>query len=209
MKNAMQFRGHCQYCGREQAVKNGTMAHHGYTVEHGYFNGPCTGHNYQPIEKVRNDADTLIIGVRREAGDMDARIAALNLGTVKPETIKLGVSMRGKPDTKPFSEGTPYEQQREINRVVFLLERRAKQARDFADQLEVIVNTFHGKPLREVAAAEKPAPIRHGERRALEGGRVAKAVRVEGQRVVWLDNNGKRGWTGTQAWRKLTIIEAA
>lgn len=48
----IQLRGFCQVCGREQAVnqKTGKIAHHGYTVEFGAFEGTCMGAKEQPIQ---------------------------------------------------------------------------------------------------------------------------------------------------------------
>ena len=40
----------CQACGNVQAVVNGKMAKHGYTVEHGFFAGTCPGSDEVPME---------------------------------------------------------------------------------------------------------------------------------------------------------------
>ena len=44
--------GTCQCCGRLQAVrpKTGHIANHGYTTDHGYFNGTCSGSGEKPLE---------------------------------------------------------------------------------------------------------------------------------------------------------------
>lgn len=52
MKTTHTHKGHCQACGRVQAVDttNNLLAKHGYTVDFGYFNGICTGSDRKPLE---------------------------------------------------------------------------------------------------------------------------------------------------------------
>jgi hypothetical protein len=43
--------GTCQICERRQKLPSGFMAKHGYTVEHGYFDGVCPGAGQLPYEQ--------------------------------------------------------------------------------------------------------------------------------------------------------------
>jgi len=43
-------RGTCQWCGRIQKLPNGAISLHGYTVQHGFFNGECRGSFWEPYE---------------------------------------------------------------------------------------------------------------------------------------------------------------
>ena len=47
------YLGHCQACGRLQAihVKTGKIAKHGYTTDYGFFNGTCNGSDHLPMEQ--------------------------------------------------------------------------------------------------------------------------------------------------------------
>lgn len=42
--------GTCQRCGNKQAIKNGVLVNHGYTVDNGWFQGICGGTNRKPLE---------------------------------------------------------------------------------------------------------------------------------------------------------------
>ena len=59
-----QIRGHCQCCGNQQAVVSGHMSKHGYTVEHGWFQGVCTGESYKPIELERTVTNKIMAAVK-------------------------------------------------------------------------------------------------------------------------------------------------
>jgi len=43
-------KGTCQWCGSVQKLPGGLLANHGYTVEHGWFNGVCGGSNHLPLQ---------------------------------------------------------------------------------------------------------------------------------------------------------------
>ncbi len=63
MKTTHTHRGHCQACGRVQAVDtaNNLLAKHGYTVDFGYFDGVCTGSDRQPLEVDKSFAKQTIV----------------------------------------------------------------------------------------------------------------------------------------------------
>lgn len=63
MKTTHTHRGHCQACGRVQAVDtaNNLLAKHGYTVDFGYFNGVCTGSDRQPLEVDKSFTEQTIV----------------------------------------------------------------------------------------------------------------------------------------------------
>lgn len=43
--------GTCQCCGNQQKLPNGVLSKHGYTVEHGWFEGTCFGSGHLPFEQ--------------------------------------------------------------------------------------------------------------------------------------------------------------
>ncbi len=56
-------KGHCQCCGRVQAVRNnnGLMSKHGYTVDYGFFEGVCQGSDNLPLEVEKDLAEDTIV----------------------------------------------------------------------------------------------------------------------------------------------------
>lgn len=46
--------GICQACGRRHMLPGGKLSIHGYTVDHGYFNGTCIGSGELPYEQSRD-----------------------------------------------------------------------------------------------------------------------------------------------------------
>src|SRR4051812_29014333 len=97
MANRNQFRGHCQCCGRLQAVPGSSMSKHGYEVKSrgqgGWFSGICQGERFAPIERERAQADAIVAAVRKECSELRARAAALRNGKLKPLEAKSGKSV--------------------------------------------------------------------------------------------------------------------
>ena len=69
-------RGTCQVCGSQQAVNNetGMMAKHGYTVEHGFFEGECPGSHNLPLEHDHTMTDNIIGDLTRQADRIQKQI---------------------------------------------------------------------------------------------------------------------------------------
>ena len=65
MKTTHTHRGHCQACGRVQAVDtaNNLLAKHGYTVDFGYFDGVCTGSDKKPLEVDKSFSEATIVEI--------------------------------------------------------------------------------------------------------------------------------------------------
>jgi hypothetical protein len=65
MKTTHTHRGHCQACGRVQAVDtaNNLLAKHGYTVDFGYFDGVCTGSDRKPLEVDKSFTEATIVRI--------------------------------------------------------------------------------------------------------------------------------------------------
>jgi len=206
-KTNIQLRGHCQMCGREQAVTSGRMAHHGYTVESGYFQGVCSGHQHSPIEHDRTVADKVVRDVRKQAEELLARAARYESGESNPAFGFLMTCPR-KTDVKVPFEDLPEHRQRDVRTgEIWRARSQAKAATEFATFLNGMADTFHGKQLAEVERTKGPAPILPGERRKLPNGEIAKVRYADKGRVYW-DYPTKRGfWTGSQAWRKYELVE--
>lgn len=208
MNNRLQLRGNCQCCGRDQAVMRGRIAKHGYEVKDGYFQGVCSGHQFEPLQVKRDIADQIIAQCRADAVRFDAKAAGLKNGSIKPATVRGNYNVKIRDyDELPFDQGTAYQKDNAVKGAIYKAESMAKSARSFADQLEQLANQVHGQPLREVPAEAGPAPIRVGERRKSQRG-VLTANSVEGGRVRWTDERGFRSWTGVQSWRRMELVAA-
>lgn len=210
-----QLRGHCQCCGRQQAVPNGRMSKHGYEVKNGWFNGICSGEQYAPIEKDRSHADETIRIVRADCVKLLEKAAALRAGTITPAQAKSGRRIKiegatGYPwedEMVPFAEAPAHLQQQAVDAAAWNAEGRARQGENFADALERIANDYHGKDLLVVAPPAAPEPITISQKRRTAAGRVVTVIDVRGGRVYWKDERGLKGWTGTQAFRKFEKVE--
>tara|TARA_Y100001937_G_C7073326_1_gene309414 strand:- start:27 stop:920 length:894 start_codon:yes stop_codon:yes gene_type:complete len=62
MKNTHTHKGHCQSCGRVQAVStdDNSLAKHGYDVKFGFFNGTCSGSDKEPLEVSKRFSEVTI-----------------------------------------------------------------------------------------------------------------------------------------------------
>jgi hypothetical protein len=215
MKKDIQIRGNCQCCAREQAVVGGLMSKHGYTVEHGWFQGVCSGNHYQPMQVSRVETDRIVSEIRAEIPKLLALSDQYESGYIKPESVTkrvLDVELRKWVDVKiAFAEATLLEQSRAVDQIVWGLRNKARSGKDFANQLESIADKVHGKPLIEVAKKEV-IPIRVGDKKlSKESGSVFTCFKVDGARVYWSatrasDGKEMRSWMGSQAWRKLETV---
>jgi hypothetical protein len=209
MSTATQSRGICQVCGREQAImKTGRMFKHGYTVEHGWFNGVCAGEDFVPVQVSRTETDRMVADIARQVVQIRAEADAMEAGDVDPEHV-FKTKYEGHKSVQvpyPFHEASQYDQDQQRRTDVFRMRRRAEMGEQHAAMMTGIADKYHGQPVRIVEKAEKTAPIKAGDKKVFESGRVATAIHQEGARVYWtMPRDGKvfRGWTGTQAWRKM------
>lgn len=205
----IQTRGHCQICGHIQAV-NGRVAHHGYTVQWGFFNGTCGGHIHPPIEADRKALDGLVQQLRKEAAEKNEFADRLEAGTLRLKTIKRRAydnTVRQWIETQvPVEQADGYEVKSATEGAVFHNRRMARDMLRHADYLLKLADEFHGKPLIQVERPKKPEPIQRGERRISGSGGVLTCTSIQGARIYWSTPRGDKqmnGWTGTQAWRKL------
>lgn len=140
-----QLRGHCQCCTREQAVVNGSMAHHGYNIKYGFFNGTCPGHLHAPMEKSRAYSDKVIAEYQGRITHFEELLQALKDGNHRP-------SLKEK-NSKKEVVVTPYEQLSEAQKlqVNAMAEMEFKQNiagfRFNIQCLNEALKTYHGQEL--------------------------------------------------------------
>jgi len=199
-----QLRGNCQCCGRQQAVVGRWMAKHGYTVEHGWFQGACSGESSEPMQKSRTRTDGIVAKIRTDVAELLEQKNKLEAGTAKPLFINKGTERN--PDLIPFNEGDDYQQRMTLRKAIHDLTFKASMGAQFADMLVEVADKYHGTPLIEVEKKEPPAPICRGDKKLSPMKYTYECKSVQGARVYYVvDKDGARlnGWIGTQAWRKL------
>jgi len=78
-------RGHCQSCGRAQAVdvNHNKIAKHGYTVDFGFFNGVCTASDELPLEVEKTITERTISGLGDFINSQSSYLEGLETGKVK------------------------------------------------------------------------------------------------------------------------------
>jgi hypothetical protein len=164
-------RGHCQLCGRVQAidVKTGLVAKHGYTVERGYFSGQCPGSDVMNLHVARDLADKHIATARREAADHTELANRYEQRTAHPSPVWNGKyrlvfdcvkDTRSRGYTRdglrvcwlrdqeifvPWDDATAEYQERGRTSAINELRRRAATCTSYADTLETWANRITGK----------------------------------------------------------------
>ena len=198
----IQVRGNCQICGRVHAYNRGFVAAHGYTIQHGWFEGVCAGQNFKPMQLDRSETDKCCASIRFQCVALVAKAVAVEAGEFDPPAIKSTIPGR---EPTPFRLAAPWQQQEVIKSFAWSLRRRAEIGESVARDLEGLATRVHGTPLVEVKREKAADPIRIGERRQ-SGHMVLVCTRVDGPRVYWKATgpNGRSvtGWTGSGAWRR-------
>lgn len=210
-----QKRGICQVCGREQAIVGGLMSKHGYTVKGGWFQGICGGQRHKPLNVERTVTDRTVKAVRDEAAELRITAKEMEAGTINPKiTKRTWNNTKGDYDVTevPYADAPKWDQDEARRSAAWNLNRRAEMGESYGDQMEALADSVHGTPVRIVPVESGPAPILCGERRFSESSHdVMTVVDVRGPRVYWTMARGTegkvyKGWTGTQAFRKLPLV---
>jgi hypothetical protein len=197
------YRGHCQYCGREQAIVNGHMSKHGYTVKHGWFVGVCSGNQYSPIEVSREQTDKIIAEITAEIPQLIEQAEKVKTGQLNPKVISIGY---GSNKTEiAFKDGNAMQQQKARFSLECALISRARGGESFIKTLAEVADKYNGKDL-VVAVEKQTAPrISFNEIKVLRGSKVI-CKRIEGARVYfyWVNASPNvTSWVSTTFWRKL------
>ena len=222
-KSNIKTLGNCQCCGRLQAVLGtGKSSKHGYTVDHGWFSGVCSGQNFEPLQVSRTQTDLIIESVISEVASLEERLADLQLGKAFPSKISLGAVRETKVDswghktrhwvtpTIPFVEGTAHQQADAVRSEIRKTEARIRFGTAFAADLTNLADAVHGQPLQTETKVALQA-IRDGERRVRYGKVLTAVDYYGGARVPVTSINSKglvfRSWIGVATWRKLPLEE--
>ena len=147
-KANIQIRGNCPCCGNDQAVVNGSMSNHGYTVADGWFRGVCRGRDYVPVQICRKQTDRIVESIRDSVAALRVELEAVASGKVTPKTIVKGYG-KNRVEIK-FADAALYEQEGAVEDLKRAIAHRINAGEDFAKHLEAVANKYHGQPLREV-----------------------------------------------------------
>ena len=211
----IQVRGNCQCCGRQQAIVGGLMSKHGYTVEHGWFNGVCSGNHYAPMQKSRAETDSIVADIRAEIPKLLAKAEQVENGTLFPEFVTKRIynheTRKSEKKLIPFAEATVSEQRDASKSMAWALRSRASSGESFANQLESIANEVHGTELVKVEKKEVEPICVNDKKTNKETGMVYTCFKVEGARIWWTtvrpsDNKILKSWMGSQSWRGLESV---
>jgi hypothetical protein len=208
----IQLRGHCQACGRLQAVR-GAVAKHGYEVknrgEGGWFSGTCSGHMYAPVEHERKHTDRIVQMIHNEVAELRALADKYESGDKIPETVRTN---RIDPKTRtaisiPWAEAQLFQQREEVRRIVWGMRNRADAGESQAQMMQNIADKYHGQSLVEVTKDEGPAPVKVGEKKIDAKSRVLTSLGVERGMVYYSYVNSQgiafKTKMSTRSWRLL------
>lgn len=213
--NNTKLLGYCQCCGRLQAVKSNRMAHHGYQVKDGWFQGVCPGHQFAPMQRERFEADYIVATVRQQVAELRQYAADLASGSVTLGIIddpRHASHKRGQDKvTVAWSDLPAYYADQARDHAIWQTNARADSGERFAAFMTDLVTKVHGTCLIE---AERPCPpvvIQSGERRVLANGCIATSTAFawRGRVAFTYDRNGQQFHLGmgTRTWRLLEKVD--
>lgn len=208
----IQVRGHCQCCGRIQAVKSGHMSKHGYTVQDGWFSGVCQGDSYGPMETSIEQTTKMVAAVRADVIKLEADLVKMEAGKILPKFANSTSCMPGKKVDVLYADAPKWDQESAVSSMIWGTKSRIKMGIDWANDMEALAAKTVGKPLETVEKdKDRPAPINNGEKRLLPNGKIAVVEYVHGPRVYWNYEGAvvvRRSsvWTGTTSWRKYPLV---
>jgi hypothetical protein len=198
-----QIRGNCQCCGRQQAVVNGTMSKHGYTVANHWFQGVCSGERHEPMQVSRTTTDRIVADITEEVTALLFQADQVLAGKLNPTKVIRGQFKKAY--EIDFADATAHEQAHAVQCLNWKLRSRAKAGEDFAKYLAETADQKHGTALVEVERKEAPVPVNTGDQK-MKDGKTYICRYVQGARVHYGMTRGEqtfKGWIGIGDWRNL------
>ena len=151
----IQFRGHCQLCGRIQATNARGMAKHGYTIENrgldGWFSGTCGGSHNGPLEKDRSLLDSVIVQIRADIVRLKGEVQDLKSGKIHPKSFDFGYSFQKK--IIDWADMRPDQRKTAVDRTIWSLESRIRGGEGWIKDMLALAEKVLGQPLQEVNMA--------------------------------------------------------
>ena len=183
--------GTCQICGSLQALPGGVLSKHGYTVEHGWFEGVCPGAKHAPLELDRAFADEVASSLLRQAKNEDADAKLVLSGGLLPTRAwngehKAVYDPRQRRDTVvkvtvPYAEAPEVYQREAVESLYNSHVDTARRARATSKGISENADRVHGKRELQPRTEEAKTPIVAGTRVRLFGkdGYDVTVVRIE------------------------------
>ena len=184
------------------------MSKHGYTVDHGWFNGVCRGQNHKPLQQDRTATDAMVHQIHVDVEELRGQLLKLEAGTLKPATARPN-RWDYRPGVKevPFDQAPTDCQQLAVDAAKRKVAGRIESGLQFARFMADLADEVFGQPLRTVQVEDAPAHIPSGERRKNSFGNILVCKYTMGQRVYWTcEQNGRQGWTGKGSWRTMELL---
>lgn len=198
MKSAT-HNGTCQICGRHQAFAKYVIAKHGYTVEHGYFQGTCPGSGHQPLEFDRTFADEVAASLRRDAAMQAIKVARINAGKLFPEQAKNGEQEQYERMTSfgprkswravmvPYAQAPNHHQRDAVNECRFNCERQRDLAASTAKGIVMNADRITGKQCLTPRSS-------NADKKVIAAGTVVKLGGKDGVTVTVLRVENRTAW---------------
>ena len=153
----IQFRGHCQLCGRIQATNARGMAKHGYTIENGWFSGTCGGSHNEPLEKDRSLLDSVIVQIRADIVRLKGEVQDLKSGKIHPKSFDFGYSFQKK--FIDWADMHPGQRKTAVDRTIWALESRIRGGEGWIKDMLALAEKVLGQPLQEVNMAPDTSKV--------------------------------------------------
>lgn len=184
-KHTHTHRGHCQLCASVQAIdmRTGVIAKHGYTVEHGYFQGECPGSGLLSLHTERSKCDAEIKRSRETAASCRETAAKYKAGTLFPAYAWNG-EYHDEPDPRrpgktrkaetmvDFGVAPKYYQEQRVRECIYAVEARAQQCERYADTMtKWAAEIFDGK-----------VPAYRVEQLEPKGWKIGDTIRIGGRK---------------------------
>jgi len=185
-------RAHCQVCGAQQAVDNktGMLAKHGYTVEHGFFEGECPGSHNLPIEVDHTMTDNIIEDLGRQADRIEAQIAVgIKMVPYRYEVMEGGVRVK---KMVKLTEDNIESVFAELGKIYYFSWEEEVERYEWTLKKQIIFLRGHCEMMTDMIAKRHGAdmiPVERVERQSKKF-----ADRTEAK--AWLDSLKAEGWTG-------------
>jgi hypothetical protein len=148
--------GTCQRCGRQQAIKDGVLVNHGYTVDYGWFQGICAGTNERPLEVNKDLATDTVIYCGVEAEKLEA-ITAADITTLIVEVVDTTKTRKTRKKVKMTiaeyieycATDTAYHctVKQKVTGEVNRAHHRARGLRAHAVMIAALIENTYGQPL--------------------------------------------------------------
>lgn len=174
-KTTHENKGHCQACGRIQAVDNSTkkIAKHGYKVSgFGFFSGTCIGSDQPALQLSRFFLDQTVVNLDVYAAAQIALAARMEAGEAHPALVRTDIEVRDAEDKLVrdrmgrrtyvmlnWEDANGVQRATALANAISGAKNEARQARAHAKELELLAKTVFGTALIANKALTKPAPV--------------------------------------------------